>query len=226
MASTPWRCTKSALSDADRTALLEEIRSSPFLAENPLNYRFADTRGFSVVVRRDGLDRLKRDFPRLGAVLPGLFKPWANAFYVNPLVIRNGAGVAPHCDLSLRSYCRFIDPPPPREVTVVYLEIPPAMLGGQLGFYRGLRHKLGEVVPETNLMIEFDGRLMHEVAAVETAPEGAERVSLVCEQYRLPWIFWRQIPRYRIQSAVPFAGFMREQLSGEDLAAWEEEMDV
>ncbi|HEY3999142.1 MAG TPA: hypothetical protein VGO93_09775, partial [Candidatus Xenobia bacterium] len=193
------------------------IVESPYLDVNPLNYRFSDTRGFSVVLTRAGVPRLERQFAAFVPFLRRVLQAEANAWYLNPLLVGAGASVERHCDLSLRSYTRPFNPPFPYRVDVLYVDVPADMQGGHLAWFGKNGVRLGSVQPSSNLLVTFDGRLAHEVEPVQES--SGERVSLVLEQYRLPWYFRRRIPTYRIQSAVRFERFMEEAMGDDPLNA-------
>ena len=165
-----------------------------WFAANNLNRDFVGTRGFSVVFRRESLDRVEREFPFFKRYLDRALRPDCNAFYLNPLMLVAGSRVDPHIDRSLRSYCAEIDPPV--AVSVLYVEVPPGLRGGRLVLRRGRKH-LARVTPTENTLVVFDGDLTHSVERVES--EGA-RLSLVCEQYRLTAEELERIPEYVVES--------------------------
>jgi hypothetical protein len=183
-----------AFAPAYLATLRKQIFACRWFAVNTLNRDFVGTRGFSVVFRRDSLDRALREFPWFETYLVRAMKDDCNAFYLNPLLLVAGSRVDPHVDRSLRSYLAEIDPPVC--VSVLYVEVPPAMRGGDLVLARGRKH-LGRVVPAQNTLVVFDGDLTHSVDRVETA---GSRLSLVCEQYRLTPDELERIPEFVVES--------------------------
>ena len=178
-------------------SLRKQIRGCRFFTVNTLNRDFVGTRGFSVVFRRASLARVLREFPYFEPYLARALRPECNAFYLNPLQLGGGSRVDPHIDRSLRSYLKEIDPPV--AVSVLYVEVPPAMRGGELVLRRGKKH-VGRITPAESTLVVFDGDLTHSVARVES--DGA-RLSLVCEQYRLRDAELERVPEYVVESRAP-----------------------
>jgi hypothetical protein len=174
--------------------LKKQIVASKYFAVHTLNRDFVGTRGFSVVFRRGSIGMLRREFPFFSPYLDVALRPDCNAFYLNPLMLVAGSRVDPHIDRSLRSYSVHVDTPV--TVSVLYVEVPPSMRGGELVLARGKKH-LARITPATNTLVTFDGDLTHSVARMEG--EGA-RLSLVCEQYRLTEEELEPIPTYNIET--------------------------
>jgi len=174
--------------------LPQQIRQSRYFTNNNLNRDFVGTRGFSVVFQRQGLPRLAAAFPFFVPFLDRVLRPDCNGFYLNPLQLEQGSRVDPHIDRSLRAYC--MDVVPPLFVSVMYVEVPAAMQGGELVLCRG-RRQLARIRPATNLLVGFDGDLTHSVDRVTS--KGA-RLSLVCEQYLLTEEELEQVPVYAVET--------------------------
>lgn len=177
-------------------ALRAQIRQSRFLAARNLTSDFVDARGFSVVFRRSGLTQVKARLEWLIPYLDTILEADANAFYLNPLVLRAGSRVDPHIDRSLRSYCPAVEPP--RSVSVAYVSLPEPMLGGELVLRHGKR-EVGRVVPQVNKLVCFQGNLTHFVTPLGVETHG-ERLSVVCEQYDLPPNLLARIPEMGLES--------------------------
>ena len=172
-----------------------QILSSPYLAANNLTGDFVGTRGFSIVFNRAGMVQVVKDFPAFGPYVETLLDPSCNAFYLNPLILSGGSRVDPHIDRSLRAYCKTVDTP--LQVSVLYVEVPGDLRGGELLLWQGKR-QVGRVKPQTNKLVRFQGDLSHEVTGVAATVTG-RRLSLVCEQYDLEPDTLAQIPGYRIE---------------------------
>lgn len=170
-----------------------QILASPYLATNNLNRDFVATRGFSVVFRRSSLPTVERRFPYFAPYLKLALQPECNAFYLNPLILEAGSRVDPHVDRSLRSYCKRIEPPD--TVSVLYVQVPPDLVGGEL-VLRTHRRIVARIRPELNLLLHFQGSLTHSVRAMHSP---GKRLSLVCEQYHLEEEL-EQIPELTIES--------------------------
>jgi hypothetical protein len=176
-----------------------EIQACPYFAVNNLNRDFVGTKGFSVVFQRSGIPEVERQFPFFKPYLDRALEPGCNAFYLNPLMLQAGSRVDPHIDRSLRSYCKTIEPP--LVVSVLYVEVPEPLRGGEL-VLRNHRQQVGQIKPQVNTLLYFQGDLTHSVNALQTP--GA-RLSLVCEQYGLGDRELREIPEFTIESRVKTA---------------------
>jgi len=171
-----------------------EILACNYLAVNNLNRDFVGTKGFSVVFKRSSLHQITQRFPFFMSYLDRSLQPDCNAFYLNPLVLEVGSRVDPHIDRSLRSYCKTINPP--NVVSVLYVQVPTDMVGGEL-VLRNRKQQVGQIKPEVNKLIYFQGDLTHSVNAVKTP---GTRLSLVCEQYSLGEAELFDIPDFAIES--------------------------
>ncbi len=171
-----------------------EILACPYLAVNNLNRDFVGTKGFSIVFQRSELERVEQKFPWLKLYLERALQPNCNAFYLNPLLLQAGSRVDPHIDRSLRSYCKTIEPP--MLVSVLYVQVPDNLQGGEL-VLRSHRQQVGQIKPQMNTLVYFQGDLTHSVNAVQTT---GTRLSLVCEQYDLSEVELRDIPVFTVES--------------------------
>lgn len=165
-----------------------------YLAVNNLNRDFVGTKGFSVVFQRSHLEKTCQHFPFFKPYLDQALLSDCNAFYLNPLLLGSGSRVDPHIDRSLRSYCKTINPP--QVVSVLYVQVPTGMEGGEL-VLRNRKQQVGQIKPEINKLIYFQGDLTHAVNAVKTP---GTRLSLVCEQYNLDESELVDIPDFTIES--------------------------
>ncbi|MBL1178318.1 2OG-Fe(II) oxygenase [Pantanalinema sp. GBBB05] len=171
-----------------------QILACPYFAVNNLNRDFVGTKGFSIVFRRSHLAEVERRFPYLKLYLQQALQADCNAFYLNPLLLQQGSRVDPHIDRSLRSYCETIEPP--AVVSVLYVQVPPDLKGGEL-VLRSHKRQVGQVRPQPNTLLIFQGDLMHSVNPVTSA---GMRLSLVCEQYNLEDKQLQDIPELRLES--------------------------
>ncbi|NJM73870.1 MAG: 2OG-Fe(II) oxygenase [Scytonema sp. RU_4_4] len=171
-----------------------EILACSYLATNNLNRDFIDTKGFSVVFQRSEIAEVEQRFPFFKPYLDQALQPNCNAFYLNPLLLKEGSRVDPHIDRSLRSYCKTIEPPV--VVSVLYVQVPPNLQGGELVLRRN-KQQIGQIKPQANTLLYFQGDLTHSVNAVKTT---GTRLSLVCEQYSLSEIELQDIPAFTVES--------------------------
>lgn len=170
------------------------ILSCAYLGINNLNRDFVNTRGFSVVFQRAQLETVKKQFPFFKPYLDQALQPTCNAFYLNPLLLKQGSRVDPHIDRSLRSYRKTIEPP--LVVSVLYIQVPPDLQGGEL-VLRSSKQQVGQIKPQVNTLVYFQGDLTHSINAVQTT---GTRLSLVCEQYSLDQTELREIPAFTVES--------------------------
>ncbi|MBD2495956.1 2OG-Fe(II) oxygenase [Nostoc sp. FACHB-280] len=173
-----------------------EIHACPYFAVNNLNRDFVGTKGFSVVFRRSHISTVEQKFPYFKPYLDLALQPNCNAFYLNPLLLKEGSRVDPHIDRSLRSYCKTVEPP--TFVSVLYVRIPENMEGGEL-VLKSHKRQLGQIKPQMNTLLYFQGDLTHSVNAVKTS---GSRLSLVCEQYTLSDAELVDIPEFTVESRV------------------------
>jgi predicted 2-oxoglutarate/Fe(II)-dependent dioxygenase YbiX len=137
---------------------------------------------------------VEQRFPFFQTYLKVALRQDCNAFYLNPLLLQTGSRVDPHIDRSLRSYCKTIDPP--AWVSVLYIQVPADLQGGELILRHGKR-QVGRIQPQPNTLLYFQGNLTHSVTAVQG---GGDRLSLVCEQYDLSEEEFNQIPTFTVES--------------------------
>ena len=203
------------------------ILACPYFTTNNLNRDFVGTKGFSVVFTRTGMAEVERQFPYFKPYLDRALLPACNAFYLNPLLLKQGSRVDPHIDRSLRSYCKTIAPPD--EVSVLYIQVPDLSQNTELahptsqrssqrfmqrqrtppsdlqshepeGGYLVLhrgKQKVGQIQPQTNTLLHFQGDLTH---SINTLAVSGTRLSLVCEQYQLDNKELWDIPDFLVES--------------------------
>lgn len=170
------------------------ILACPYLTINNLNRDFIGTKGFSLVFQRSKIDKVEQDFPFFKPYLDLALQSNCNAFYLNPLLLQSGSRVDPHIDRSLRSYCKTVEPP--LVVSVLYIQLPPNLEGGEL-VLRRQKQQVGQIKPEVNTLLYFQGDLTHSVNMVKST---GTRLSLVCEQYNLSESELQDIPAFTIES--------------------------
>lgn len=190
-----YRTSHHAFEPDYLSELQGQILACPYFAVNNLNRDFVGTKGFSVVFQRSGIGEVERRFPFFKPYLSVALQSTCNAFYINPLLLMTGSRVDPHIDRSLRSYCKTIQPP--AVVSVLYVQVPPALIGGELVLHCHKR-QVGCIRPQFNTLLYFQGDLTHSVNQV-TSPLST-RLSLVCEQYSLSDTELQEIPKFTIES--------------------------
>lgn len=190
-----YRVSNHVLPPDYLSELQGQIQACHYFAVNNLNRDFVGTKGFSVVFQRSGIGEVERRFPFFKPYLSVALQPTCNAFYLNPLLLQTGSRVDPHIDRSLRSYCKTIEPP--AIVSVLYVQVPPDLQGGELVLHSRKR-QVGCIRPQFNTLLYFQGDLTHSVKKV-TSPLST-RLSLVCEQYSLLETELQEIPEFAIES--------------------------
>ncbi len=172
-----------------------EILASSYLTVNNLNRDFLGTKGFSVVFKRTEITQVEKKFPFFKPYIQQVLKHNCNAFYLNPLLLKEGYRVDPHIDRSLRSYCKTVTPP--LIVSVLYVDVPSNLEGGELILQNYRQRQVGQIKPKINTLVYFQGDLTHSVNIVKSR---GTRLSLVCEQYDLDENELQQIPAFTIES--------------------------
>jgi predicted 2-oxoglutarate/Fe(II)-dependent dioxygenase YbiX len=81
-------------------------------------------------------------------------------------------------------------------VSVLYIAVPADLQGGEL-VLRSAKRQVGQIRPQANTLLLFQGDLTHSVNPVSSA---ASRLSLVCEQYSLDNEELLAIPEFAIES--------------------------
>jgi hypothetical protein len=221
---------RDALPRAELEALGDALLGSRFVARSPLMGTFRASRGFAFIFTRDGRATLEERFPFLvpflarildevrplgaGPVVRRWFgrpkaPPRTNAWYLNLLLLDAGTPVGRHIDATLQEPSGVAGKTP-EHVSVLYLRVPPGIEGGELRLFREKEAK-GEVRPEPGMLVHFRGDLAHEVKAFTGGPEGAQRASLVCEQYAFEEHVLPRLPVFRLQSKAGFSAYMEAQ---------------
>ncbi len=177
------------------TTLAKKILVSPYLGVSQLSEGFASTQGFSVIFRQEGIPHVVEHFPELAPYIKATLKPFVNAFYLNILVLTEGACVDAHVDCSICEY--FQELVTPQLVSILYVQVPQDMKGGQLVLSLDSEKEVGRIQPQENMLLHFLGFLTHRVESVQAS---TSRVSIVCEQYNLKDEWLVQVPNFAIKS--------------------------
>jgi hypothetical protein len=218
---------RNALPGPSLEALREALLRSRFVARSPLMGTFQASRGFAFIFTEAGRATLEERFPFLSEYLAlvtspktarGLL-PWRerllgprperrrpNAFYLNLLLLEAGKGVGRHIDATLQEPSGVVTAVP-AHVSVLYLQVPSGVQGGELRLLRD-NQPLGQVRPREGLLVHFQGDLQHEVQPFTGGPDGALRASLVCEQYAFGERALARIAPFRIQSKAGFGAYL------------------
>ncbi len=207
----PYRVEQDLLDETDLHQLVENLENSPYLAVSDLSPRFEGTYGFSVVFQRAGLPRVVRALPSLQPYLEAVLDSRCNAFYINPLIIHQGAGVAAHADRTLLTFTVPQMVPYPLKTSVLYVKVPEGLEGGELVLYFVV--PFARIEPKPNRLVEFLGSLRHSVQKIRKSPEGRPRISLVCEQYILKPALLDKIPEFFLSTDRKFEDFLESELS-------------
>ena len=190
--------TPEALSPEQTEAIRTTILGSSLLGESNLSVQFTGTYGFSLMFQREALGEVVERFPAFAPFLDAALLPDSNAFLLNPLLIQSGRTVSPHIDQSLEFYRTHIGCP--LAVSVLYVQVPPVLTGGELRLYHRGAH-VATVTPRPRVLVRFRGDVVHEVTRVGTddASLPAARISLVIEQYRVADAVRAKMPRLELR---------------------------
>ncbi len=215
-----FHVTRNALSASDFGALRDALLRSPLLGRSTLAGPFQGTRGFAVIFRDEGRGKVLERFPALHPYLNSVLgkpsvralSPWwkrkyertPNAWYLNVLLVSEGATVTRHVDATLRKPSGAAEAVP-EVVSVLYLKVP-STRGGELRLWEGPR-AIAKVRPVENRVVHFRGSLAHEVLAFEGATD-ALRVSLVIEQYHFEPSVLARLPAFQLDSRAGFSAHL------------------
>ncbi len=200
--------------------LRDSLLSSPLVGRSTLAGPFQSSRGFAVIFKAEGRERVVSRFPALahwfdatlGEPAVRALSPWwrrsftriPNAWYLNVLLVSEGGTVSRHVDATLRKPAQEADAIP-ELVSVLYLAVPRAN-GGALQLWSGPT-PVGRVKPEENLSVHFRGDLAHQVDAFEGAKD-AVRASLVIEQYHFAPDALSRLPDFKLESRAGFSAYL------------------
>ena len=176
------------------TALAQKILVSPYLATSQLSESFASTQGFSVIFRKEGIPTVVEHFPELSTYLKAALKSLCNALYLNILILTEGSCVTEHIDCNICEY--FQELVSPCLVSVLYVQVPENMRGGQLVLSSDSQ-EIATIQPQENMLLHFLGHLTHRVQFIQNSQP---RISIVCEQYNLKEEWLVHIPNFAIKS--------------------------
>ena len=174
-----YRWEREFLSCSELRELEEKVLASEYLGKSPLGKEFVNTKGFSIVFRREALPKVYDEFRYFAPFLSKAVFPKSNAFYLNPLVLEECSRVDAHvdCRLLAAQNVRVF----PTIVSILYVRVQDNMCGGELVLNYGQDDAIS-LNPRTNDLVHFQGNLVH---AVSEIVDRGKRISLVCEQYNL-----------------------------------------
>ncbi len=132
----------------------------------------------------------------MSTYLKTALKSLCNAFYLNVLILTEGSCVTDHIDCSICEY--FQELVSPRLVSILYVQVPQDMKGGQLVLSLDSQ-EIATIQPQENMLLHFLGHLTHRVQSVHTSQP---RISIVCEQYNLKEEWLAQVPNFAIKSGA------------------------
>ncbi len=174
-------------------AIAQTIVTARALEPSHLAHRFRGSYGFSIRCTRPGLAEVEQAYPSFRPFVEALrHSPGANAFFINPLVVAPGVAIGSHVDTSLTETCG--QRVHPREVFVLYVQIPQAMRGGEL-VLRSTGRVLDRITPRAGHSLWFAGDLVHTVTRMRGR---GDRISLVGEVYQLSAELLAKVPTYRL----------------------------
>tara|TARA_B100000513_G_scaffold144498_1_gene66530 strand:- start:2468 stop:3400 length:933 start_codon:yes stop_codon:yes gene_type:complete len=187
-------------------AVLESLRVEALshADQTVLSGAFSETQGIVLRFNRDGLRNLSAS--RWSGLMP-FFEAAAeremNAFVLNVLIVPDGRSVKTHLDntVAIKSPNNHIA----HCVTVLYLQIPLGMRGGQLELFENSRKESwsnplsgdpdATLTPQVNTLVKFRGDAWHRISMMRSA-DGRPRISLVLEQYSIPEEVYAQTTRF------------------------------
>ncbi len=201
------------------------LLGSPFIAHSTLSGPFERSHGFAMTFQAAGREQIEQRFPPLKGYFArvlgepamralqsrwGRFRKRAvavpNAWYLNLLLVGEGGTIGRHIDTTLAREAG-VPGTTPEAVTVLYLRLPQAA-GGELKISRERRVK-AVIRPDEGGLLHFRGDLAHEVLPVQQLPEGAQRASLVIEQYHFAQEALARLPQFKLDSRAGFGAYLK-----------------
>jgi hypothetical protein len=217
---------RSAIPPAELEPLRSQLLGSVFVAKSTLTGAFEQSHGFAMTFKQGGRSELERRFPALAAHFTRVLgepairavQPWwsrlrkrpvelPNAWYMNLLLVGEGGNIKAHTDVTLGREAG-LPGTTPRVVSVAYLTVPKRKAGGELVLARNRRIR-AVIIPEEGALLHFRGDMPHEVRPVEQMEGGAQRASLVIEQYHFPEEALARLPDFQLDSRAGFGAFLK-----------------
>ena len=215
---------RRALSPERLGPIRDALLGSSFVSQSTLGGAFEKSHGFAMTFQREGRDQIEQRFPPLkdyfaqvlGEPAVRALQSWwgryrkqpivvPNAWYMNLLLVAEGGTVGRHIDTTL-SREAGVPGTTPVAVTVLYLKVPQAS-GGELEISREGLVK-GVIKPHEGGLLHFCGELAHEILPVQAVPDGAQRASLVIEQYHFADEALARLPKFKLDSRAGFKAFL------------------
>lgn len=200
------------------------LLGSPFVSHSTLGGAFEQSQGFAITFQRDGREQIEQRFPPLkeyfaqvlGEPAVRALQSWwgrvrnqpvvvPNAWYLNLLLVGEGGTIGRHIDATLGREAG-VPGTTPVAVSVLYLQVPQSS-GGELEISRERRVK-AVIRPREGALLHFRGDLAHEILPVEQVREGAQRASLVIEQYHFSDEALARLPGFKLDSRAGFKAYL------------------
>jgi hypothetical protein len=222
---------RNALPPQTLQPIREVLLGSPFVSHSTLGGAFEQSHGFAMTFQRDGREKIEQRFPPLKdyfaevlgePAVRALQSRWGrfrkkpvvipNCWYMNLLLVGEGGTIGRHIDTTLGREAG-VPGTTPEAVTVLYLRVPQAS-GGELEISREQRVK-ALIRPREGALLHFRGDLAHEILPVEEVPDGAQRASLVIEQYHFNDEALAKLPSFKLDSRAGFKAFLEHHAKQE-----------
>ena len=137
-----------------------------------------------------GYKALTSDHSGLACLIDKIVIPKCNVVHTVSLQMSQTAMIPMHQDDSINEHIDSEIYLLPARVSILYLDIPQNMEGGMLCLRGAEQH----IKPETNMLVEFDGDIWHQVTEITKCD--AVRMMFVTEQYILSKRNYRKMLSY------------------------------
>jgi hypothetical protein len=203
----------------------DALLGSPLVSKSTLGGAFEQSHGFAMTFQEAGREQIEQRFPPLkdyfarvlGEPAVRTLQSWwgklrkkpvvvPNCWYMNLLLVGEGGAISRHIDTTLGREAG-VPGRTPEAVTVLYLKVP-QVSGGQLEISREQKVK-AFIRPREGGLLHFRGDLAHEVLPVQQLPEGAQRASLVIEQYHFADDALARLPTFKLDSRAGFGAYLK-----------------
>ena len=185
-----FRIVEDFLEENDLRKINKEVREFEYMTTNDPSGKNEYEKAFSIIFKKDAVEKVYKALPSLYPFLKKTLKDWCNIFYLPVICLHEEGGIPEHLDGQLPEKYKYMynsDPPinlpQPYCTSLLYLNVPEKMKGGEL-FLHDASPSLLEIKPKTNLFVEF-GNYIHSVNPILSgASVESPRLTIIVEQYK------------------------------------------
>ena len=167
------------------------------IQDNPLNEYFKNSKGLVLQFNNDNAYSTfkSENVTYLYNLFKLLKKSYATDFIMNILIIKSSNNIKKqsihyHYDTTINkqytNFLGFTSDYIPECVSVLYINTPQNLNGGELKLYKYNYFNIGNIKPQIGKLVEFNGKLLHGVNNIQNLDNNnTDRISIVLEQYSI-----------------------------------------